>query len=132
MSAELFKCGICGLKFIEKVDLVRHFRLRHRRAVNLSHLEAIISNERGILSAIPEIAPIQIAGKRSTFLGEWGRCDICGEETSRRWEFQDAVHGKIYTCSVCKEIKGRKKSKSKLNMLDSRARLPGSFGSKNG
>lgn len=59
------------------------------------------------------------------FLGDWGRCDGCNQYYARRWHFSKSSQGVVILCSTCRE---RVEHKTKYEALDSRARLPGSYG----
>jgi DNA-directed RNA polymerase subunit RPC12/RpoP len=46
---------------------------------------------------------LELIARRHRFLGTWGKCDRCGQYSTRRWQFEKTTRGQFIACAACRE-----------------------------
>lgn len=124
---DLFRCLVCkrGLP-LGSGTFARHVRISHGWELTAIDCEDMINEKTSeIPSSAKQLPKFELITRSPRQLVEWGRCDLCMEGSTRRWLFEKTTRGEIILCATCRE---RTTRKSKINALDSWARLPGSYG----
>lgn len=126
-QSKVFRCPVCNSSLpLGPATLARHIRIAHGRELAAVDCERMIAEN---LSQIPpeakKLPKLELSTRSPRFLSDWGRCDLCGQSSTRRWLFEKTTRGEVIVCVSCRE---RMTHKSKNEALDSWARLPGSYG----
>lgn len=123
---ELFRCPVCNSRLpLGPETLARHFRISHGREVSVTDAAKMVAEKQNQIPAGAKKLPkLEFITRRPRFVSEWGGCDLCGQSSTRRWQFEKTTRGEIVVCVSCRE---RMTHKSKSEALDSWARVPGSY-----
>jgi hypothetical protein len=122
-----FTCPACSSVFDAlSEEFFKHVRIVHGKDLRQQLSSAIDQSDLvevyTVASRLPTLA---VSGKRRA-LGTWGKCDRCGERTTRRWLYETSSRGPVILCWKCCGNLAAKKSR--VDALDSPKRLPGSYG----
>ncbi len=123
---ELYRCPLCKRGLPLGADtLARHVRITHGWKMSATDHENMINGKvADIPVGVTPLPKLELVTRSPRQLLEWGRCDLCSEASTRRWLFEKTTRGEIILCANCR---GRKARKTKVDALDSWARLPGNY-----
>lgn len=130
MLSDDLRCPLCQRAFPLGISsLQRHLRVAHGKDVSGCDMGSFDTNENDLPPETVSLPRLDISGRKAQFVGEWGACDVCSQQSTRRWLYKNSTRGEVVVCVTCRERHTKKKSKKGFDLLDSYSRLPGSYGS---
>lgn len=128
MLSSDFRCPHCHRIFLPDTSIQRHLRIAHGKDVLDCDTSSLRAGDVEEPREAMDLPKLDISRRKGYFLGEWGSCDVCLKQSTRRWFYKNSTRGEVIVCVECRERFAKMNSKKKVDILDSHARLPGSYG----
>jgi len=128
MLSSDFKCSFCNKASSSHTSIQRHLRVVHGKDGLDSDTSSLRTGDVDAPREAINLPKLDISRRKGDFVGDWGSCDVCLKQSTRRWFYKNSTRGEVTVCVECRERFTKRNSKKKVDILDSHARLPGSYG----
>jgi transcription elongation factor Elf1 len=129
MTPKDVRCPLCQRRFLSgDASLKRHLRITHGIDISGRDMSFISRLVGGLPAETVTLPKLDISRRRAQFVSEWGTCDVCYQQSTRRWLYKNSTRGEVILCVNCQDKLKKKKTKKGFDLLDSYSRLPGCYG----